>query len=44
VCDRFYKVHRDSYDWFEISFDHFGRTSTEKQTELASLRTMNGCS
>lgn len=21
------------FSWFEIGFDHFGRTSTEKQTE-----------
>lgn len=28
-----HKIHADSYEWFEIGFDHFGRTSTPKQTE-----------
>lgn len=32
VCDKYHKVHKDAYDWFEIEFDHFGRTSTEQQT------------
>ncbi|HQB06960.1 MAG TPA: class I tRNA ligase family protein, partial [Rectinema sp.] len=27
LCDRFYEIHRDIYEWFEISFDTFGRTS-----------------
>ncbi|HPK78965.1 MAG TPA: class I tRNA ligase family protein, partial [Rectinema sp.] len=27
LCDRFYAIHRDIYEWFEISFDTFGRTS-----------------
>uniref|UniRef100_A0A2R5LNK0 Methionine--tRNA ligase, cytoplasmic n=1 Tax=Ornithodoros turicata TaxID=34597 RepID=A0A2R5LNK0_9ACAR len=35
ICDRFNKIHSDIYDWFNISFDHFGRTTTEKQTEIA---------
>lgn len=34
LCDRFYVVHRDIYDWFGISFDKFGRTSTPQQTEI----------
>ncbi len=29
VCDKYYKIHKDIYDWFGISFDVFGRTSTE---------------
>jgi methionyl-tRNA synthetase len=28
-------IHRDIYKWFDISFDHFGRTSTPQQTEIA---------
>lgn len=28
-----HRLHADSYEWFEIGFDHFGRTSTPKQTE-----------
>ncbi|GAA5929181.1 methionine--tRNA ligase MES1 [Sporobolomyces koalae] len=34
LCDKYHKLHADSYKWFEIGFDHFGRTSTEKQTEI----------
>lgn len=34
ICDKYYKIHKDIYDWFSISFDKFGRTSTEEQTEL----------
>lgn len=35
LCDRFHHVHADVYKWFEIGFDKFGRTTTEKQTEIA---------
>ena len=31
VCDKYYKIHRDSYEWMNISFDHFGRTSRPYQ-------------
>jgi len=34
LCDKFHVIHRDIYKWFNIDFDHFGRTSTEKQTEI----------
>jgi methionyl-tRNA synthetase len=34
VCTRYYKIHDDIYRWFNISFDRFGRTSTEKHTEI----------
>jgi methionyl-tRNA synthetase len=34
LCDRFFAIHRDIYKWFNISFDHFGRTSRPKQTEI----------
>ena len=34
LCDRFYEIHRDIYEWFEISFDTFGRTSTPEHTEI----------
>ncbi len=34
LCSRYYKIHKDIYDWFNISFDRFGRTSTEKQTRI----------
>ena len=31
ICDKYYKIHRDSYEWLNISFDHFGRTSRPYQ-------------
>ena len=34
LCDRYFVIHRDIYKWFEIDFDHFGRTSSEKQTQI----------
>ena len=34
LCDRFHAIHRDIYKWFDIRFDYFGRTSTQKQTEI----------
>ncbi len=34
LCDRYYRIHSDVYQWFNISFDHFGRTSTPKHTEI----------
>ena len=27
LCDFYYKVHKDIYDWFNISYDNFSRTS-----------------
>ena len=34
ICDKYFKLHKEVYDWFDISFNYFGRTSTEKQTEI----------
>jgi len=34
VCDKYFKIHKDSYDWLNISFDHFGRTSRPYQHEI----------
>jgi methionyl-tRNA synthetase len=34
LCDRYFKVHDEIYKWFEISFDRFGRTSTQWQTDI----------
>ncbi len=28
-------MHKGVYDWFEVSFDHFGRTTTPQQTAVA---------
>lgn len=35
ICDQYYAIHADIYNWFNIKFDEFGRTSTELQTKLA---------
>jgi methionyl-tRNA synthetase len=35
LCDEYHKKHKEVYDWFEIAFDYFGRTTTEAQTEIA---------
>jgi len=32
ICDKYNKLHREVYDWFNISFDYFGRTTTDQQT------------
>ncbi|KAJ6796507.1 putative methionine--tRNA ligase [Iris pallida] len=34
ICDKYHAIHRDVYNWFDISFDEFGRTSTPQQTEV----------
>lgn len=33
ICDKYHAVHSTIYKWFQIDFDFFGRTTTEKQTE-----------
>jgi methionyl-tRNA synthetase len=35
ICSKYYKEHKRAYDWFNIEFDYFGRTSTKKQTEIS---------
>lgn len=35
LCDEFHLKHKEVYDWFEIAFDYFGRTTTEQQTIIA---------
>jgi len=35
ICDKYHKIHKEIYDWFDIDFDYFGRTTTDKQTEIA---------
>ena len=37
LCDYFYKIHRDIYEWFGIAFDKFGRTSNEECTEITQM-------
>jgi len=35
ICDKYFQLHQQVYDWFGISFDHFGRTTTANQTKIA---------
>lgn len=35
LCDKYNRLHKEIYDWFEIGFDHFGRTPTQEQTDIA---------
>lgn len=34
LCDKYHKIHKEIYDWFNIDFSVFGRTSDPKQTEI----------
>lgn len=34
LCDKYAAVHKEIYDWFELGFDIFGRTSTKQQEEI----------
>ncbi|KAI9753240.1 MAG: putative methionine--tRNA ligase, cytoplasmic protein rar1 [Chaenotheca gracillima] len=35
LCDKYHALHAEVYQWFEIGFDYFGRTTTTEQTEIA---------
>lgn len=35
LCDKYFAIHRDIYEWFDIGFDYFGRTTTPEQTRIA---------
>ncbi|KAK0668391.1 tRNA synthetases class I (M)-domain-containing protein, partial [Cercophora samala] len=34
LCDKYHAVHAQVYEWFNISFDFFGRTTTPLQTQI----------
>ncbi|KAE9394432.1 methionyl-tRNA synthetase [Gymnopus androsaceus JB14] len=34
LCDKYHVLHKETYEWFDIGFDHFGRTSTPLHTEI----------
>ncbi|RCH95938.1 hypothetical protein CU097_007600 [Rhizopus azygosporus] len=34
LCDKYNAIHTEVYKWFDLSFDLFGRTTTERQTEI----------
>lgn len=35
LCAKYNKIHQEVYKWFEIGFDHFGRTPTQQHTEIS---------
>ncbi|KAL2091441.1 hypothetical protein ACEWY4_013704 [Coilia grayii] len=35
ICDKYHAIHTSIYKWFQIDFDFFGRTTTQRQTEIA---------
>ncbi|KAF6037367.1 MARS [Bugula neritina] len=35
ICEKYYRLHSDIYKWFNIDFDHFGRTTTSHQTKIS---------
>ena len=37
VCDKYHAIHKSVYEWFQISFDKFGRTPTWQQTEICQV-------
>ena len=34
LCDKYHALHAAVYKWFNISFDTFGRTTTQRQTDI----------
>ena len=34
ICDKYYIIHKSIYDWFNISFDIFGRTSRPEHVSI----------
>ncbi|KAF8149885.1 tRNA synthetases class I (M)-domain-containing protein [Crassisporium funariophilum] len=35
LCDKYNVLHKETYEWFDIGFDYFGRTSTPLHSEIA---------
>lgn len=33
LCNKYFEIHKKSYEWFNINFDYFGRTSTNNPKE-----------
>ena len=34
ICNKFHVIHKDIYEWFNINFDIFGRTSTDDPSDV----------
>ncbi|KAF8635183.1 hypothetical protein AX15_000515 [Amanita polypyramis BW_CC] len=41
LCDKYHALHRETYKWFEIGFDYFGRTSTSWHTKISQTVYLN---
>ncbi len=35
VCEKYFKIHKEIYEWFNCDFDAFGRTSSETNKEVS---------
>ncbi|CAB4001240.1 methionine--tRNA ligase, cytoplasmic-like, partial [Paramuricea clavata] len=35
ICSKYFKIHSEVYEWFNVQFDYFGRTTTEEQTKIS---------
>ncbi|KAI0041705.1 methionyl-tRNA synthetase [Auriscalpium vulgare] len=35
LCDKYHVLHKETYNWFDIGFDYFGRTSTPLHSEIS---------
>jgi methionyl-tRNA synthetase len=35
LCEKYHQLHAKIYEWFNISFDYFGRTTTKEQEDIA---------
>ncbi|KAF9015319.1 tRNA synthetases class I (M)-domain-containing protein [Cyathus striatus] len=35
LCDKYHALHSETYKWFEIGFDHFGRTSSPLHSQIS---------
>ena len=44
LCDQYYPIHAGAYEWFQLSFDKFGRTSDPVHTEITQglFNALNG--
>lgn len=34
ICQKYFKLQKEVYDWFAIDFDNFGRTATQLQWKI----------
>ncbi|KIM64349.1 hypothetical protein SCLCIDRAFT_1213456 [Scleroderma citrinum Foug A] len=41
LCDKYHAIHKETYEWFDIAFDLFGRTSTPYHTEICQSVYLN---